>query len=127
MPHANARTNEYARNLAVQRYLAGHKVRDIAGQLGISRTTVYKWIGRFRAEGAAGLTDRSSRPRTSPRQLPLAVELRVLQARMDLHAGPVQLAAELGLPASTVGSVLRRWARVCPGDHRCWAKRRPQG
>ena len=116
MPHANARTNEYARNLAVQRYLAGHKVRDIAGQLGISRTTVYKWIGRFRAEGAAGLTDRSSRPRTSPRQLPLAVELRVLQARMDLHAGPVQLAAELGLPASTVGSVLRRWAVPYLGD-----------
>ena len=44
MPHANARTNEYGRNLAVERYLAGHKVKDIAAQLGISRTTVYKWI-----------------------------------------------------------------------------------
>ena len=35
LSHAtNARTNEYGRNLAVERYLAGHKVRDIAGQLG---------------------------------------------------------------------------------------------
>jgi hypothetical protein len=90
-------------------YLSGHKVKDIAGQLGISRTTVYKWIARFTSEGPAGLADRSSRPRTSPRQLSLGVELRVLQARLDLDVGPVQLAAELAVPASTIGAVLRRW------------------
>jgi transposase InsO family protein len=110
LPHANARTNEYGRNLAVQRYLEGHRVKDIAAQLGISRTTVYKWIGRFRSEGAVGLSDRSSRPRVSPRRVALAVELRVLGARLEMHAGPVQLAAELGLPASTIGAVLRRWS-----------------
>jgi transposase InsO family protein len=93
----------------VQRYLAGHRVGDIAGQLGISRTTVYKWIARFDAEGPAGLADRSSRPRTSPRRTPLSVELTILLARLDRHAGPVQLANELGLPASTIGAVLRRW------------------
>ncbi|HUS21418.1 MAG TPA: IS481 family transposase [Aeromicrobium sp.] len=109
MPHANARLTAYARDLAVQRYLQGHRVRDIAGQLGVSRTTVYKWIARFRAEGAAGLQDRSSRPHRSPRQVSLDVELIILLARMDLHAGPVQLAAELELPASTIGAVLRRW------------------
>ena len=110
MSHANARTNSYGRNLAVERYLAGHKVRDIAGQLGISRTTVYKWIARYALEGPAGLADRSSRPRRSPRQVPLELELQILQARLDLHAGPVQLSAELALPASTIGQVLRRWA-----------------
>ena len=109
MSHANARTNEFGRHLAVQRYLAGHKVRDVAGQLGISRTTVYKWIARFHAEGPSGLADRSSRPRTSPRRTPLQVELAVLLARLEQHAGPVQLAVELGLPASTIGAVLRRW------------------
>jgi transposase InsO family protein len=109
LSHANARTNEYGRHLAVQRYLAGHKVRDIAGQLGISRTTVYKWIGRFHAEGWGGLADRSSRPRRSPRRTPLDIELLILQARMHLHSGPVQLAGELELPASTIGAVLRRW------------------
>jgi transposase len=110
LPHVNARTNTYGRDLAVQRYLAGQKVRDIAGQLGISRTTVYKWIARFRAEGPAGLVDRSSRPRTSPRRTPLPVELAILTARLEHHAGPVQLAGHLGLPASTIGAVLRRWA-----------------
>lgn len=109
MPHANARINEYGRSLAVQRYRGGHKVRDIAGQLGISRTTVYKWIRRFEQEGSAGLADRSSRPHSSPRQVPLDVELKVLSARVELHVGPVQLAGELGLPASTIGAVLRRW------------------
>ena len=110
MPHANARLTEYGRHLAVQRYLAGHKVRDIAGQLGVSRPTVYKWIARFHAEGPAGLADRSSRPHRSPRRTPLHVELAVLLARLEHHAGPVQLAAEVGVPASTIGAVLRRWA-----------------
>lgn len=110
MVHANARTNEYGRRLAVQRYLAGHKVKDVAAQLGISRTTVYKWIARFASEGPAGLADRSSRPRRSPRRVPLAVELTVLHARVELHVGAVQLADELALPASTIGAVLRRWA-----------------
>lgn len=111
MLHANARTNEYGRRLAVERYLAGHKVKDVAVQLGISRTTVYKWISRYAAEGAAGLSDRSSRPRTSPRQTPLSVELQVLLKRMQLHVGPVQLAAELALSAARTPQV----PAGCPG------------
>ena len=110
MSDRKPRTNEYGRALAVERHLSGHKVKDIAAQLGVSRTTIYKWIHRYATEGPAGLADRSSRPRTSPRQVSLQVELRVLQARIELHVGPVQLAAELGLPASTIGAVLRRWA-----------------
>ena len=110
LSHANARLNEYGRNLAVQRCLAGQKVRDVASQFGVSRTTIYKWLARFDAEGPQGLVDRSSRPKTTPRRTPLRVELQILLARLEHHAGPVQLAAELGLPASTIGAVLRRWA-----------------
>ena len=50
LPHADARTNTYGR-LAVERYLAGHRVKDIAAQLGISRTTVFTWIARYAAQG----------------------------------------------------------------------------
>jgi len=110
MSHANARTNEYGRLLAVSRCLAGHRVNDVAAQLGISRTTVYKWLNRFRDHGRAGLVDRSSRPHRSPRQLSLGVELLIIAARLDRHVGPVQLSAELKVPASTIGAVLRRWA-----------------
>lgn len=110
MSHANARLNEYGRSLAVQRCIAGHRVKDVAAQLGVSRTTVYKWLARFRAEGPAGLADRSSRPHYCPRQVPLAVELKVLEARLDHHTGPIQLSVEVGVPASTIGAILRRWA-----------------
>jgi transposase InsO family protein len=108
--HRNARLNEYGRLLLVRRIEAGQRVGDVAAQLGVSRPTAYKWWARWRAEGTAGLADRSSRPRTSPRRTSLQVELNVLLARLELHAGPVQLAVELGLPASTIGAVLRRWA-----------------
>ena len=54
MSHASAGLKEYGRNLAVERYLAGDKVEDIAGQLGIRRTTVDKWIARDALEGPAG-------------------------------------------------------------------------
>jgi transposase InsO family protein len=108
--HANARMNEFGRNLVVQRCLAGHRVKDVAAQVGVSRTTVYKWLARFHAEGTDGLADRSSRPHHSPRQVTLAVELQVIAARLDRHVGPVQLSAEVGLAASTIGAVLRRWA-----------------
>jgi len=34
--------------------------------------TVHKWVERFRALGAEGLRDRSSRPHALPSQTPLA-------------------------------------------------------
>ncbi|TAL24453.1 MAG: hypothetical protein EPN99_02810 [Frankiales bacterium] len=68
-----------------------------------ARRSGTSWIARYALEGPAGLADRSSRPHRSPRQVPLQVELKILQARLDLHAGPVQLAAELALSTSTIG------------------------
>jgi hypothetical protein len=40
----------------------GWKVRDASQAAGISERTVYKWLSRFKAEGPAGLCERSSRP-----------------------------------------------------------------
>ncbi len=39
---------------------------ELCARYGVSRKTGYKWIGRYTTEGAAGLTERSSRPRHSP-------------------------------------------------------------
>ena len=56
MSHANARLNEYGRNLIARRVLAGHKPGEVAKQVGVSRQTVHKWVRRFQTEGEAGLT-----------------------------------------------------------------------
>ncbi|NYJ08417.1 IS481 family transposase [Geodermatophilus daqingensis] len=108
MAHANARTTVYARKLIVARVRAGHRPGEVAKQLGVSRQTVYKWVRRWRAEGEAGLADRSSRPHHMPRTTaPERVE-QIIAARRAHHAGPVRLAAILGIAASTIGAVLRR-------------------
>ena len=108
MAHANARTTVYARKLIVARVLAGHRPGEVAKQLGISRQTVYKWVRRFRAEGLAGLADRSSRPHHMPRRTSVAATAAIVAARRAHHAGAMRLAAILGLAASTIGAVLAR-------------------
>jgi transposase InsO family protein len=106
--HRNARTTVYARQLIVERFLAGWPAARIAEQLGISRATVYKWVGRYREQGWDGLADRSSRPHTSPTRTATHIEDRILELRASAHRGAVYLAGELGLAASTVGRVLAR-------------------
>lgn len=108
MAHRNARTAVFARQLMVDRYAAGWPAARIAEQLGVSRATVYKWIRRAREEGPAGLEDRSSRPHSCPTRLSAEVEQQILALRAQLRRGPVFLAGELGLVASTVGRVLAR-------------------
>ena len=108
MAHRNARTTVYARRLMVQRHLAGWSQARIAEQLGVSRPTVSKWIGRYRAEGEAGLEDRSSRPHTSPTCTDPAVEAQIVALRKQERRGADYLDGELGLVASTVGGVLAR-------------------
>jgi transposase len=106
--HANARTTVYARKLMVWRHQAGWPQARIAEQLGVSRPTVAKWISRHRAEGWAGLVDRSSRPRSTPTRTDPATEAQILALRDRERRGAVFLAGELGLVASTVGRVLHR-------------------
>ncbi|MFD1238248.1 helix-turn-helix domain-containing protein, partial [Pseudonocardia benzenivorans] len=108
MSHRNARTTMHARRLIIERRHAGWPAARIAEQLGISRATVHKWLRRFREEGWAGLADRSSRPHSTPTRTPAHVEARILALRDTARRGPVYLAGQLGLVASTVGRVLRR-------------------
>ncbi len=108
MSHRNARTTFHGRLLIVQRYQDGWKQSQIAEAMGISRKCVHTWIGRYDAEGEAGLQDRSSRPHSSPRRTPAVIEQQVLAARQEHRRGQDWLGPELGVPARTVGRILRR-------------------
>src|SRR3546814_8042265 len=61
--HKNARTTPYSRAEIVRRVMVLRETpRAVATALGVSRRTVATWLARYRAEGEAGLADRSSRP-----------------------------------------------------------------
>ncbi|MEU3851511.1 leucine zipper domain-containing protein, partial [Streptomyces sp. NPDC029554] len=66
MSHRNARLTVHGRRLLVERVRSGRPVAHVAAEMGISRTTAHKWLRRWRAEGEAGLYDRSSRPHRTP-------------------------------------------------------------
>jgi len=81
-------------------------VRETAAELGVSRQTVYKWLRRF--EAAVPLEDQPSRPRRSPQETPLRLVHRIEQLRRTRKLTAVEIAAELGLAASTVSRILLR-------------------
>lgn len=64
----------------------GPAEKDIAGLAGVSRPTVDLWLGRYAAEGAAGLF--GQRPGGSREQVPARIGARVLAlTRMSPPAG----------------------------------------
>ena len=79
-----------------------------AAACGASRATGYRLWRRYREGGWAALRDRPPVPRRQPRRLSRELEQRILAAREYAQAGPVIVAGQLGLPASTVWKVLRR-------------------
>jgi len=70
--------------------------------------TCYKWLRRYRAEGPAGLADRSCRPHRSPRRLPPEREQAILAWRQTHRVGPHRIGWALGEARSTVSAVLAR-------------------
>jgi transposase-like protein len=97
----------------------GWPVARAAERFQISRTTAYRWLGRYQQAGRAGLVDRSSRPHRMPRLTPAPVVRKVVHLRTTRRWGPVQIGARLGLAASTVHRVL-----VCVGRNRlAWTDR----
>jgi transposase InsO family protein len=83
-------------------------VEATAKAAGISTRTVYKWLRRFRLEGAAGLVDRSSRPHRSPTQLQLEKGHIALELRRSKRMTAAKIAAVLHLARSTVARLLQR-------------------
>ncbi|MFI6346976.1 IS481 family transposase [Streptomyces sp. NPDC050560] len=108
MPHPHARMTIHGRRLLVDRVRAGRPVAHVADEMGISRTTAHKWVRRWRAEGDAGLHDRTSRPRTTPHRTPAEIEKQICALRQEKKLGPARIGPILGMPASTVHRVLTR-------------------
>ena len=109
MLHRTARLTPFGRRLLVERIvIEGWSPAAAAETLGVSRATAYKWLRRYRDEGAAGLEDRSARPLRRPRALTEREVRRILRLRRRLRVGPHRLSPLLGHPRSTVYGVLRR-------------------
>ncbi len=113
------RLNVFGRQLLVRRITEeGWPVAHAAEAVGVSRATAYKWLRRYRAEGEAGLLDRSCRPHRSPRRLSPEAEQRIIRTRVRRRYGPHRLAPLLGHPRSTIGKVLARhgFGRLADAD-----------
>jgi transposase InsO family protein len=74
----------------------------------VAARTARKWADRYRAEGPAGMVDRSSRPHRSPTKTPEHLVRQIVRLRWRHRLGPVQIAGRLEMPASTVHAVLVR-------------------
>ncbi|WP_413785211.1 helix-turn-helix domain-containing protein [Micromonospora zamorensis] len=70
---------------AVQDVLAGSTITDVAERFGVSRQAVHRWLAWYEDEGLEGLADRSSRPRSSPRQTSPEMEALICELRRSTH------------------------------------------
>jgi transposase InsO family protein len=106
--HANARLTIHGRKELIERICCGRPIAHVAAEMGISRATAYKWWRRWRAEGDAGLWDRSSRPRRCPQRTPRNLERRIERLRRETKLGPARIAGIVEMHGSTVHRVLVR-------------------
>jgi transposase InsO family protein len=105
--HKNARLTPAGRLAVLNRWATGEPVAQLAAHVNVSVRTLYKWRARWRAAGAAGLIDRTSRPHRCARALPARTVQRVVQARAQ-RCSSLQIAAQCALPISPVVTLLRR-------------------
>ena len=106
--HKNARLS-LARRIELVRDITMHGLT--AGQAaelhGVTAPTARKWLGRYLIDGQAGLHDASSRPAVSPRAIPPAKAVAIVELRRK-RLTQARIAAALGVSKSTVGRVLAR-------------------
>ena len=119
--HSRARTTPESRALLARRVFEGGWSRQRAARaFGISLPTVRKWLVRWEMEGPAGLRDRSSRPRSSPRRTRARDRRRILDLRRQKRTA-VAIAEITGISRATVGRILRserlsRWKSLFPRE-----------
>jgi transposase InsO family protein len=111
----------------------GANIARLCRRFEISRKIGYKWLGRYREAGEAGLADRSRRPRHSPGATQEALVAAVLAVRSAHPAwGGRKIRARLQAlgwsevpAASTITDILRRHGHIDPEEsakHKAWQR-----
>jgi transposase InsO family protein len=106
--HKNARLTPVRREEMALAVIEGHLSQAQAGRVyGVSAKIVSRWVERYKVDGRDGMTDRSSRPKTSPRQTDNGLAERIITLRRQRWTGK-HIAMETGVSPATVSRVLRR-------------------
>jgi putative transposase len=110
------------RVLLVSEFMKGEQqMAELCRSFGVSRKTAYKWVARYRANGPAGLADRSRAPLThATRVAPVVLEALLEARRTHPHWGARKVLAwlarkqpTLALPvASTVSVIFAKYGLV---------------
>ena len=106
--HANAALSLRQRERMVRRVLEqGWPLARAAEAVEVSGRTCSKWVARYRAEGAAGLLDRSSAPGVVANRSEENT-LQAIAALRRLRFTGAEIAVLLDRPLSTVSGILTR-------------------
>jgi transposase InsO family protein len=106
--HANAALSLNQRRRMVCRVVQEEwSLTKAAEAAEVSERTARKWVGRYLAEGEAGLLDRSSAPRAIPHRTP-EDRVEAIAALRRLRMTGAEIAFCLGMALSTVSAVLTR-------------------
>jgi transposase InsO family protein len=105
--HKNARLTPFGRERLVKQVLERVLTPAAASAAaGVSLRTIYKWLSRFRNEGAAGLCDRGSRPKRLRCSLSMRQRQQIEQLRRDRRPYR-EIARLVRAPLSTVARCVR--------------------
>jgi len=85
----------------------GWTLAQAAEAADVSVRTVSKWLRCYRADGDAGLCDRSSAPRSIPHRTP-EERVQAIAALRRLRLTAAEIAETLSMPLSTVSAILTR-------------------
>lgn len=124
MPWKECSTMSQRREFVTLALLHDRTFAELFDTYGISTKTGYKWLGRHREQGLAGLEDRSRRPHGSPNRTSEAMEDTILALRQQHPAwGGRKLRrrlTDLGhtrVPVpSTITEILRRHGQIHPEE-----------
>lgn len=105
--HKNARLTPFGRERLALSVLGGHTLEAASRAAGVCARTALKWRSRFEREGSAGLADRSSRPRRLRCPTPQEKVDLIIALRRQRLPGK-EIAARLGVSASTVSRILQK-------------------